>query len=166
MLLDFLKKINLFNKIDIEYNSWGKPLLKDAPHFNWSHSGDYVVFAWSNFVEVGIDIEKTNTIEWTEFNTIFNKYQWADILDSYDSIKKFYYYWVINEAIIKAKGMGLSFDIKGINLIHNGQITIDNEAFKLKEIHVHPEYLCYLAFRNIQTEFNIKSQFYLPKDLG
>ena len=165
MLSDLLDKMNFSIKKDIKYNNWGKPEVIDAPYFNWSHSGDYVVFAWSDVVEIGIDIEKKNEIKWREFNTTFNKQQWSDIFHSDDSTTKFYYYWVINEAIIKAKGMGLSFDVKKIGLIYESQIIVDNEEFKLKAIDVDPEYLCYLAFRNNQTEFNIRSQLYESQKL-
>ena len=153
MLCDFLDELDLSNKKDITYNNWGKPEILDAPYFNWSHSGDYVVFAWSAVVEIGIDIEKKNDIDWTDFNTTFNQQQWSDIFYSANPTSKFYYYWVINEAIIKAKGMGLSFDVKNIGLVHENQITVDNEEFKLKSIDIAPEYLCYLAFKNTKIDF-------------
>ncbi len=140
------------------YNKWGKPTLKHAPYFNWSHSAGYVVFVWSHVVDVGVDVEKKNTIEWNEFGTTFNKDQWVAITTSKAPNDKFYYYWVINEAIIKAMGMGLSFDVKEIGLIHENCIAVNNEKFRLKEINVHPEYLCYLAFRGDQIDFNFEFQ--------
>ncbi|MFT6716970.1 MAG: 4'-phosphopantetheinyl transferase [Saprospiraceae bacterium] len=160
ILWDFLNKVNFKNERTISCNEWGKPEIVNAPYFNWSHSGNYVVFAWSEVAEIGIDIEQNKEIEWADFKDFFNKNQWSDISQNDTAKERFYYYWVINEAIIKAKGVGMSFDVKEIGLVSNNLITVSKEDFRLKEIIINPDYICYFAIRSNYKDLNFKQEWF------
>lgn len=48
-------------KIEMEYNQYGKPYIKNSNdlYFNISHSCDWIICAWSNH-EIGVDLENIN----------------------------------------------------------------------------------------------------------
>jgi len=56
------------------YNAYGKPSLIHTPsiYFNISHSGDWVVCAINDY-EVGIDVEKTENIDFDIAKSFFLK---------------------------------------------------------------------------------------------
>lgn len=98
--------------INIAYGSWGKPYLthKNRLYFNISHSGDYVLYAFTCGYEVGIDLEYVNAnLALDEMvKTIFSK---ADLrcwesLENKDKFKNFFEYWTYKEAFLKADGKG------------------------------------------------------------
>lgn len=85
----------------------GKPFLKDLDiHFNISHSGDYVMLGISDKV-IGVDIEKHRPIRIELFNRQFQEEEWKEIHVARKPLDKFFQYWSIKEAAIKADGRGV-----------------------------------------------------------
>lgn len=95
-------------------NENGKPLLNNAdasPKFNYSHSGDYVAFAFNMNHAVGIDIEHTSRQRNVTgiANSYFTREEAADLLAAghQNRQKRFYAYWTLKEAYLKARGEGI-----------------------------------------------------------
>ena len=120
-----------------EQTKYGKPYLHHSMNitnikFNLSHSNDCIVYVFSKNIDVGIDIEYINkdliiddivehccsNQEQIELQKLFNDNKYA----------YFYKLWVIKEALVKAMGLGLSFDLRQmhINFAENKLINAIN----------------------------------------
>lgn len=111
--LQDLGKEDLFEHITIQAN--GKPILNGI-NFNISHSGDLVVCAFSTEGEIGIDVEMEKSVELKNFRAWFTEREWNAISEASDPLRKFFWYWIRKESIIKALG---------INLSHLNRVEID-----------------------------------------
>ncbi len=110
----------------------GKPELIDPPiplRFNLSHSRDLVVFAVSLEHDVGVDIE---TIE--RRNDVlaiarhyFSSREVEDLfaLPEARQRDRFFDYWTLKEAYIKARGEGISLGLGNFSFLFGGNDTID-----------------------------------------
>jgi 4'-phosphopantetheinyl transferase len=102
-------------------NRYGKPAIANSNneelYFNLSHTQNLIACAISYQREVGIDVEKRRSLD--DFKSlchhVFSTPEVTDIL-SYDNIhaqeQRFFTYWTLKEAYIKARGMGLSIPLK------------------------------------------------------
>lgn len=109
MLKKGLEEFGLDSDLEkIRFNKNEKPIL-DQVYFNISHSGNYVVCAITQAGEIGIDIEKPRSISLEDFEMNFTKKEWNHITTHAFPLKKFYWYWVRKESIIKALGVNLSY---------------------------------------------------------
>ena len=103
MLKKGLEELGLDNNLEkILFNKNEKPYLENV-FFNISHSGRYVVCAITQDGEVGIDIEILNEVLLKDFEMNFTKKEWSNITLHTFPLKKFYWYWVRKESIIKAQ---------------------------------------------------------------
>lgn len=110
--------------IEFKYNRYGKPLINTKIHrlihFNISHSRESLALVFSSVNSVGIDIESVDMN--TDINNLLSivlseeeSLKWSSI--EYSKQRElFYNIWVQKEAIIKAYGSGLSYDLKKISL--------------------------------------------------
>ena len=109
MLKKGLEEMGLDNDLEkIQFNKNGKPFLGNV-FFNITHSENLVVCAITQDGEIGIDVEKEKEIELSNFENSFTAKEWRKIKEHPFSLKKFYWYWVRKESIIKALGVNLSF---------------------------------------------------------
>lgn len=121
--------------IQFEKGERGKPYLKNNRfnlQFNLSHSHDLAVYAFTNEIEIGIDIEKIKTKFNEEVAKRFfsaDEYTALSALPLAEQIRAFYQIWAGKEAVIKALGAGLyapldkftlklTQKIQRVNLIH------------------------------------------------
>ena len=109
-----LLRLGLRDEADIEYGPHGKPSVSYLPHFNISHSGDYVVCAQGN-AEIGVDIERPRKGNLKLAEHVFTErereWMWQE-----DSSLRFLKLWTCKEAVMKLFGEGLhmppeSFDV-------------------------------------------------------
>jgi len=135
MLKNGLEEMGLDNDLEkIQFNKNGKPFLENV-FFNISHSGNYVVCAITQAGEVGIDLEKPRDISLEDFEMNFTKKEWTNITTHSFPLKKFYWYWVRKESIIKALGVNLSY-LNKIELESGKDFFIENEKrWFLKDLH-------------------------------
>ncbi len=126
--------------ISFDYNTYGKPYFAHNPpiYFNLSHSGNWVVCAISEH-EVGIDVEKIVEIDLDIAKSFFAKKEYSDLMEKDASKKKEYFYvlWTLKESYIKARGRGLSLDLRSFsisvndnNIILEAQNDCGNYSFK------------------------------------
>lgn len=106
---------------EFKTNQYGRPAIKlpSVPNefqFNISHSGGRIVCAVSMCQEVGVDIEqidrRVDHLSLAESQFAPEEYQ--DVLSQGDSqaqLARFFDYWTLKEAYIKAEGKGLSIPL-------------------------------------------------------
>lgn len=127
--------------IEIEYNNYGKPFLKNNKiFFNLSHSGRWVVCGWSNS-EIGVDIEKIDKVNTDIAESLFckNEYEYIKSGEKYEQYKKFIQIWTLKESYIKYIGKGLTVPLNSFCIKKDGDFfTIESnkniEKIYLKQI--------------------------------
>lgn len=116
------RRLKLFGKLmvrkyysnrekEFDWNNWkltpgGKPYLAGAGRFNISHSGEYVLAAFSD-KEVGADIERITDFDAREISHYFHPEEQAYIENSTDTKGSFFKLWTRKEAYLKATGIGI-----------------------------------------------------------
>ena len=93
----------------------GKPYIQGREDFfyNLSHSGRYVVIAWSNR-EVGVDVQKHDS--GVNVQAVARRYFTEEEQDCVqENARKFYEIWTKKESYIKYTGQGL---MQGLNSVH------------------------------------------------
>lgn len=114
--------------IKISLNKFGKPTLLsenfESVKFNLSHSGDLIVYAFSLFDEVGIDIEIMN--EHFDHLKIAENYFSSDEFiflnssnDRFEITDRFFRIWTRKEALLKAVGTGFLPDLRKIDVLQD-----------------------------------------------
>ncbi|MCL6494722.1 MAG: 4'-phosphopantetheinyl transferase superfamily protein [Ignavibacterium sp.] len=115
-----------FDKVAISYSKSGKPYLNDKINsnlkFNYSHSGDYIVYAFTTDNEIGIDIEKIKDIpEIDELSrTHFSDEEqliYFELKNPEEKKRLFYKIWTRKEALLKAEGSGITIDLKSLTVL-------------------------------------------------
>ncbi|MBZ0303729.1 MAG: 4'-phosphopantetheinyl transferase superfamily protein [Anaerolineae bacterium] len=96
-----------------QHNSHGKPELPGHElRFNFSHSGDYTIYALVRRHQIGIDIERMRPLD--DLETIaryyFSEVECAALLNlrPEEQVQGFFNGWTRKEAYIKAIGKGLA----------------------------------------------------------
>ncbi len=95
--------------LELEYHCYGKPYLADrARQFSVSHSGDYVVCAVDN-EEIGVDIEKIQTVNLRVAERILNERELAEFYVISEEAKKeeLIRLWTRKESVAKCLGGGI-----------------------------------------------------------
>lgn len=158
----------------------GKPEVvnEDDEHlplkFNLSHSGRYAAIVVTNDIDCGIDIEKIDHNR-SIMDIAENCFSASEMIDLQSKInseqtKRFYTYWTLKEAYIKARGETLasalnkiSFDLHHQNQICADLSKLDGDKFKLDNNKgwqfntqlLNEEYALSVALHH-ESEFDIK----------
>ncbi|MBS4933159.1 MAG: 4'-phosphopantetheinyl transferase superfamily protein [Clostridiales bacterium] len=118
------------SEIDIEYNTYGKPVLKGRNlYFSLSHSNRWVVCGWNNN-EIGVDIEKISKINIDIAKLLFCETEYKYIISGgqYEQYKRFMQIWTLKESYIKYVGKGLSIPLNSFCIKKNANgLTIESE---------------------------------------
>jgi 4'-phosphopantetheinyl transferase len=111
--------------IRFAYNEWGKPAI--APgfaqldlRFNLSHSGDLAMYAFAIARDVGVDIEMIRA-DAAGDRIAENYFSPAEVtmlraLPADRQVEAFFNCWTRKEAYVKARGAGLSIDLKSFDV--------------------------------------------------
>lgn len=120
-----------------ELNQHGRPdLVAEQRHpldlrFNLSHTNDLLVCAIARGRDVGVDVENVNRRNRTTAiaNRFFTTSEVAALraLPEQEQRERFYTYWTLKEAYIKARGMGLAIPLGSFAFMLDGDrfATID-----------------------------------------
>ena len=140
---------------NLKYTSFQKPYFDDLISFNISHSGDYVVCAISKTNIVGVDIEEMINIPIVDFEYLFAKEEWNEVLIAENKWEAFYILWAKKEAFLKAVGCGLSEPLNAV-IIKNNAINWQNKEWYLMDIQLGDAYKCYICcdFSNPSIKIN------------
>lgn len=102
------------SSLALENSANGKPLLAEASQnvfFNYSHSGDYAAFGFTVACDLGVDIEHTQRHR--NFagiaKSFFTDAEARELLtlEGAQQKQRFYEYWTLKEAYLKARGEGI-----------------------------------------------------------
>ncbi len=126
------------------HNEYGRPYLAGAGDFNISHSGEYVVCAFSQQQQLGIDIEKVAPVAFADFENVMSPVEWQRIRAATDPLAAFFRYWAIKESVIKADSRGLSIPLQSI-LIDEQVAACTGKLWYLLELEIDPGYAACLA---------------------
>jgi len=140
-LLEFALSENNFTHTlsDIKYYKKEKPYLTENIDFNISHSGDYVILAFVQNNNVGIDIEKHRNIDNTLFKKYFNDVEWKNIQEANKPNSIFFDYWAIKESAIKCDGRGV--EILGKTYIYDeSSLLCDEQIYYYKKLKIDEKY--------------------------
>jgi 4'-phosphopantetheinyl transferase len=135
-----MKRFKLKNEeINFNSNCYGKPFFNGVEdfHYNISHSGDWIICAINN-MEIGIDIEKIQPVDFEIAEQFFSKEEYYDLMrkKDMDRIEYFYELWTLKESYIKAIGKGLSIPLNSFSLsVENKIITLDNKNKENKDFY-------------------------------
>jgi 4'-phosphopantetheinyl transferase len=139
----------------------GKPQLqkgfgKKKFSFNISYSYDLIIFAFSRYLNLGVDVEFIRPIP--DFHEIVNDYFHPEERTAFMKIplckrqKAFFDYWTRKEAFVKATGEGLyraldSFSVAVNKKTENGLYKIKSEILRLGNDRMNPENWFFLSLR-------------------
>jgi 4'-phosphopantetheinyl transferase len=127
---------------EFDQHERGKPFIASPASrlfFNLSHSGEWVVCAVARFPVIGVDIEHcSRRVEVVRLaRRFFSPREYRALLHCPAGAQKnrFFDYWTLKEAYIKARGEGIalgldkfSFQLPGAGLPDNGTIAIECDA--------------------------------------
>lgn len=115
---------------DYEVDEKGKPNAKGV-HFNVSHSKGHVVLVKAP-CPVGIDIEEVREVKQDLIDFVCSPEEKAYI----ENEERFFEVWTNKEAILKAKGIGLRNDLKGVpSLPLDAKKEYESKIYLTKTIH-------------------------------
>lgn len=126
----------------IEAGEKGKPYVAGSPvHFNMSHSGDYVVAAFSAR-PVGIDIERIRPNKLSVARRFFTEPEFRGIIDQPEDrrLEHFFTLWTLKESYLKAVGKGLTLSLGSfsVKMIQNRYRIEINDTFADVHLEVLP----------------------------
>jgi 4'-phosphopantetheinyl transferase len=120
------------NKIEFNIGDKGKPFLENSDiHFNVSHSGEWVVAAFSKR-NIGIDIEIIREPNYNVAKRFFSSVEIHQLNIISDADKKknlFFDFWTVKESYLKAIGTGLTKPLNTFTVVKNADSIqlVDNE---------------------------------------
>jgi 4'-phosphopantetheinyl transferase len=157
LLLEGMKLLG-YEEIDLNavaYTIHNRPYLHQKPDFNISHSGAYVMCAFSTQNAVGVDIEEIKDIDIHDFKHIFSEKEWLTIRNADNSLQQFYSYWTAKESLLKADGRGITVELDEVNIYKTHGIFEKKEWF-LQKIEFNSTYAVHIAsdtrIEEIQTK--------------
>ena len=130
---------------DVLYNEYNRPFFQDDLNFNISHSGQYVACVVHLGGEVGLDIEKIAEIDFEQFHDVFRPDELEQVRIDEDPIRKFYELWTKKEAIVKAIGEGLSWQLRSIDFKEKGIAEANGRTWYVKEVVLDKDYCCHVV---------------------
>ncbi len=156
----------------------GKPTVfceegKSLPlEYNMSHSGKYAVMVATNEIVCGIDVERINA-ERSFLDIASNYFSAKEMLDlksmlDSDQAQRFYTYWTLKEAYIKAKGetIGGSLNKVSFDLHHPEQISVqldgangDSNGWQFHSQRLDDDYVMSLALQH-ENPFDFKIELF------
>jgi 4'-phosphopantetheinyl transferase len=140
---------------DLSYTAMGKPELSAAKqgasprYFSLSHSGDYVGLLVSSRL-CGLDIEKLRPFSKGDYpegvaRKCFTEAElaWLYAKRSGNARRRaFFKLWTAKEAILKALGLGLTVDLKTLEIPPHGPAQALNHTWRLKWRHRQNHLIC------------------------
>ncbi len=130
LLKECLKKDFNISNYEIIFNDYNKPYLKNEEiYFNISHDKGTTVLVISDN-EIGVDIEYF-TFKENVVRKFFTTNEQNEILNSANKEYDFTRIWVMKEAFVKMKGIGISYGLMNVDTtkIKEKIELIENEKY-------------------------------------
>lgn len=146
LLVTALKSVGAasYSLFDLKFTGLQKPYFEGGPHFNISHSGEFVVCAISQSTTLGIDVEEVKAIPVDDFTGLFSANELADIYHVENEYLPFYKLWTQKEACLKAIGIGLNVPLNKVS-VYDSSIVHNGSTWFLSEIELSAGYVCHLC---------------------
>jgi 4'-phosphopantetheinyl transferase len=127
-----------------------KPYIPSTLNFNISHSGNFVVVAFS-IDPIGIDIEEVRTMGFESIATSFTSEEQAFLRNRNFNKTDFYKMWVKKEAYLKATGVGIVKGLDSVNVL--GDCVADKVSdWHFIECPIADGYICFVcSYSNNRT---------------
>jgi 4'-phosphopantetheinyl transferase len=128
-----------------------KPFISSPPsdiYFNVSHSGDWVLIAFTG-AELGIDIEKKDPdFDYKSFlREHYSESEQKYIAEAADPVAAFYFLWTRKEALIKAWGTGLRENLNEVDVLDSDDLFEFNQKhWRLQSFNISLDYPAAVAF--------------------
>lgn len=156
--------------VRIAYNAFGKPSLTRGIrnrqlHFNLAHSGEFVLFGFTQHQELGVDLELLRASD-GYMRSIANRFFAADERAMLNSVRKpelsraFFRIWTRKEAYVKAIGQGVSypfetFDVtfrsgQGFNYLSFEEANGESRVWSLYDLRPAPNILGALVLQGVE----------------
>ena len=152
LVLDGMNQLG-YKEVDLnalQYTAYNRPYLHGKPDFNISHSGSYVMCAFSDQNIVGVDIEEIKQINIDDFKSVFSEEERQAINTAENSLQQFYSYWTAKESLLKAEGRGITVAMNKVK-IATQYGEFENKEWFLKKINFNSSYAVHVA-SDIQIE--------------
>lgn len=142
---------------DLQYTAHNRPYLQSKPDFNISHSGAYVMCAFSEQNLVGIDIEEIKPLHMNDFKNVFSDEEWKAINTAENSLQQFYSNWTAKESLLKAEGRGITVAMDTVKIATQHGI-FENKEWFLKKINFNSAYAVHVASNRRIEKIMIKER--------
>lgn len=124
-------------------SEYGRPFIPGLSAFNLSHSGSHIILAYADF-DLGIDLEKVRQLDFDLFTNYMTEREWEEIGRWDDPLSRFFHYWTIKEAVMKAEGLGFHLPLEEISLSPS-EAWVRGRKWHLRKLDLGAEYPCHLA---------------------
>lgn len=145
----------LLTDYEILQGQYGKPYFQHvhpALFFNISHSGDYLVVAFSD-QEVGVDIERIGNARMEVARRFFHPVEVDELEGTEEPLRTvlFFRLWSVKESFLKYVGSGLSAPLSGfrvgcgksgISIVPEGKERV---GVQVRECRLDKNYVCYVC---------------------
>ncbi|MCX8106365.1 MAG: 4'-phosphopantetheinyl transferase superfamily protein [Ignavibacterium album] len=155
-------------KLEFNYTSYGKPFLNPDKFsdikFNYSHSGNYLLFAINKNSDIGVDIElikrtlDLNRLAENHFSDLEYNY-FNSIKNDIDRQVFFYKIWTRKESLLKALGTGINDDLKNLNVFWGKEeknstnfLNYKGKNWIISDVHVPMNYFASLAYQSEEVK--------------
>ncbi|HVI45177.1 MAG TPA: 4'-phosphopantetheinyl transferase superfamily protein [Chitinophaga sp.] len=139
----------------LRYTATSRPFLELPVDFNITHSGNMAACAVCTDSAIGIDVEEVKPLDFADFHGLFSGEEWKDIQGHTDPIRRFYHYWTIKEAVLKANGEGIS-QLATMQVLNEKEARSLNVTWYIKKIELTPGYVCHIATEMPEPEVIVK----------
>lgn len=140
----------------MQYTSYGRPFLPDAPDFNISHSGHRVVCILAKKGRVGIDLEEVRDLNIEDFREQFSPEEWKAIHEAVEPLQAFYHYWTAKECLSKADGRGLNLPLASLKIEEGSTFHHGGRHWNLRSLPHFTNYACHVAAEESLEQISLK----------
>lgn len=168
MLSRALEQCGVRNPLNtLTYSKFRRPQSPGfSGDFNISHAGQFAVCAVTDDRAVGIDVELVHPVNLEEFGQVFTDKEMEDIAGSENVNERFFKYWTMKEAVLKADGRGFHVSPCNITIDHRSNLAIlDGRVWYLKPVEVRGNYICHMSTSSAVDDASITSEKYSLTEL-
>lgn len=130
---------------DLKWSAYQRPYFEHPGFdFNISHSGEYVLCAFSLYGRLGVDVEAIRPLDITDFRNLFTTHEWHQIEKAPNTLQAFFDHWTRKEAIVKADGRGLSAPLLNVPTSEK-TCKVEHQTWHLSPLSLEGDYKACLA---------------------
>lgn len=186
-----LIRTSLSNYFDVRPDNWvftnnayGKPQIThpeidEAIRFNISHADGLIMCGFTRHFDIGVDVENSQRATQAAFSRLSSYFSEHEIkclsnLPSEHQKQRFFDYWTLKEAYIKARGKGLAIPLRKFSFHFENNsfdhFSVDDdlndkaENWQFWQFNAVQNYKIAVAVNSGDTQFNISAYKCVPLD--